>query len=344
MLLGIHPGPDFDPPTAAALLGVEPRDAERILEDLLDSQLLLQHEAGRYAFHDLVRSFALSLWEESARNQKDTAVGKLLHYYLGVTNEACSMLFPGLRPTGYPPSAGAPGLPSFPDARAARRWYDLLLQGIELHRELDSVRRESIALYNISSLHLWQGRSTEAILAAERAATLCRDVGEQEHERAALNDLAIAHLDRGEGTAAQKWLDRALALGENSAMPRNRAMSLALRAVLCQRRGRGEEATAHIGQALALVRPLGTATWQCEVENIAGLVHRHAGDYANVLRLHRSAYQRALNIGYRIGMAHGLHGLVSAETALGLQEPARENGLSAEELFATMDIPRVILE
>ncbi|MFI5984724.1 BTAD domain-containing putative transcriptional regulator [Streptomyces sp. NPDC051555] len=468
MLLGIHPGPDFDPPTAAALLGVEPRDAERILEDLLDSQLLLQHEAGRYAFHDLVRSFALSLWEESARNQKDTAVGKLLHYYLGATKEACRILFPGLRPIGYPPNAGAPGLPSFPDARAARRWYDresrnlqatvrlgqkhdlhraasylarntvlhlhaqgairdfrelaevavaaarrsadpqalclslgnlasahqilgefpstlvvaeeglrvarshgdrlsegafmdqlgwahtalgnlsegydLLLQGIELHRELDSLRRESIALCNISSLHLWQGRSTEAILAAERAATLCRDVGEQEHERAALNDLAIAHLDRGEDTAAQKWLDRALALGENSAMPRNRAMSLALRAVLCQRRGQGEEASAHIGQALALVRPLGTATWQCEVENIAGLVHRHAGDYANALRLHRSAYQRALNIGYRIGMAHGLHGLESAETALGIQEAARENGFSAEELFATMDIPRPILE
>ncbi|MER5541598.1 BTAD domain-containing putative transcriptional regulator [Streptomyces sp. NPDC001118] len=467
MLLGVHPGPDFDPHTAAALVGITPKDAEHMLEDLLDSQLLQQREAGRYAFHDLVRSFALSLWDDSARHQKDTAVGKLLNYYLGATNEACRILFPGLRQCESSPTGNALGLPAFCDAQAARQWYDresrnlqatvrlgqkhdfhrsasylarntvlhlhaqgairdyrelaeiavaaarrsadpqalclslgnlasahqilgefpltmevaeeglrvarshgdrlseaafmdqlgwahivlgnlsegyvLLLQGIELHRELDNLRRESIALCNISTLHLWQGRPAEAISAAERAVTLCQEVGEQEHEVAALNDLVIAHLDRGDGAAAQRYLDRALALGENSAMPRNRAMSLALRAVLCQRNGQGDEASTHIGQALALVRPLGTATWQCEVENIAGLVHRQDGDHENALRLHRSAYQRALNIGYRIGMAHGLHGLVNAEKALGKHESARERMRNCAELFAAMKIPRVIL-
>lgn len=471
MLLGVHPGPDFDPHAAAALIGVTPRDAELTLEDLLDAQLLLQHEAGRYSFHDLVRSFAHSLWNDTVRHQKDTAAGRLLNYYLGATDAACRILFPGLRPYDPAPAGQATGLPSLPTfsgGRAARGWYeresrnlqatvrlgqrhgfhrlasylarntvlhlhaqgaiqdyrelaevavaaarrsadpqalclslgnlasahqilgefsltmdvaaeglqvarthgdhvseaafmdqigwahivlgnlsegyDLLLRGIRLHRELGSVRRESIALCNLSTLHLWQGRPAEAITAAERAAALCKESGEHEHEIAALNDLVIAHLDRGDDKTARTHLDRALKLGENSTMPRNRAMSLALRAVLCQRGGDGDEALTHIGRALALLKPLGTATWQCEVENAAGLVHQLAGNHEESLRLHGSAYQRASNIGYRIGMAHGLHGLVSAEQALGKHKAAREHLHEAAELFAAMGIRRAILD
>lgn len=468
MLLGVHPGPNFDPHAAAALTDMTPKDAEQMLEDLLDSQLLQQHETGRYSFHDLIRSFALSLWDDSVRHEKDTAVGRLLNYYLGATNEACRILFPGLRQYASAPTGSAPGLPAFADAQSARRWYDresrglqatvrlgqkqdfhrlasylarntvlhlhaqgdiqdfrelaevavaaarratdtqalslslanlasahqilgefrlatqaaeeglrvarsqgdpvseaafldmlgwahivlgdlsegydLLTRGIALHREFGAVRRESIVLCNLSTLHLWQGRTTEAIAAAERAVMLCQEVGEREHEVAALNDLVIAHLDAGDDASAQKHLDRALALGEHSAMPRNRAMSLALRAVLHQRRGQGAEVTAYIDQALALVSPLGTVTWQCEVENIAGLVHRRCGDYEKALNLHRSAHQRASGIGYRMGMAQGLHGMAEAEKSLGKHENARGHLHSAEELFAAMKIPRAVLD
>ncbi|MFG2285867.1 BTAD domain-containing putative transcriptional regulator [Streptomyces sp. NPDC048595] len=467
MLLGVHPGPNFDPHAAAALTDMTPKDAEQMLEDLLDSQLLQQHEAGRYSFHDLIRSFARSLWDDSVRHEKDTAVGRLLNYYMGATNEACRILFPGLRQYASAPAGNAPGLPAFGDAQAARRWYDresrglqaavrlgqrhdfhrlasylarntvlhlhaqgaiqdfrelaevavaaarraadsqalclslanlasahqilgefraatevaeeglrvagqygdpvseaafldllgwahivlgslsegydLLLRGIGLHREFGTLRRESIALCNLSTLHLWQGRTAEAIAAAERAVMLCQEVGEREHEVAALNDLVIAHLDGGDDASAQRYLDRALALGEDSAMPRNRAMSLALRAVLHQRNGQGDEVMTCIEQALALVGPLGTVTWQCEVENIAGLVHQRGGDHDRALGLHRSAHQRALGIEYRMGMAHGLHGMAKAEKSLGRHEAAREHLRSAEELFAAMNIPRAIL-
>ncbi|AGS70787.1 AfsR/SARP family transcriptional regulator [Streptomyces collinus] len=478
-LLGVHPGPNFDPHAAAALTDLTPKDAEQMLEDLLDSQLLQQHEAGRYSFHDLIRSFALSLWDDSARHEKDTAVGRLMNYYLRATNEACRILFPGLRQYASAPTGDAPGLPAFRDAQTARRWYDresrglqatvrlgqkhdfhrlasylarntvlhlhaqgaiwdfrklaevavsaarraadtqalclslanlasahqilgefrsateaaeeglrvarshgdtvseaafldllgwahivlgslsegydLLLRGIGLHREFGNIRRESIALCNLSTLHLWQGRNAEAIAAAERAVLLCQEVGEQEHEVAALNDLVIAHLDRGDDASAQRHLDRALTLGEHSAMPRNRAMSLALRALLHQRGGqggkrddgggdgRGDEVMTYVDQALALVGPLGTVTWQCEVENIAGLVHQRGGNHDRALGLHRSAHQRALDIGYRMGMAQGLHGMAKAEQSLGNHEIAREHLRSAEELFAAMNIPRAIL-
>lgn len=57
-LLGLHPGPDFDAPAAAALAAVTVPEAERLLEDLVDDHLLRQSTAGRYRFHALVRRHA----------------------------------------------------------------------------------------------------------------------------------------------------------------------------------------------------------------------------------------------------------------------------------------------
>jgi DNA-binding SARP family transcriptional activator len=57
-LLGLHPGPDFDAPAAAALAAVAVPEAERLLENLVDDHLLRQSAAGRYRFHALVRRHA----------------------------------------------------------------------------------------------------------------------------------------------------------------------------------------------------------------------------------------------------------------------------------------------
>ncbi|GAA3013180.1 AfsR/SARP family transcriptional regulator [Actinokineospora diospyrosa] len=58
-LLGLHPGPDLDATAAAALTQVD--DPAGGLEELLDANLLQQHEPGRYRMHDLVRAHAARL-------------------------------------------------------------------------------------------------------------------------------------------------------------------------------------------------------------------------------------------------------------------------------------------
>ncbi|WP_457452118.1 AfsR/SARP family transcriptional regulator [Streptomyces sp. M18.1] len=57
-LLGLHPGPDVGSRAAAALAGVTPERAERLLEDLLDAHMVRQDEADRYTLHDLLRQYA----------------------------------------------------------------------------------------------------------------------------------------------------------------------------------------------------------------------------------------------------------------------------------------------
>jgi DNA-binding SARP family transcriptional activator/tetratricopeptide (TPR) repeat protein len=95
-LLGLHPGPDFDVYLAAAAAGLDPATAEDVLEDLLDVNLLRQRTPGRYEFHDLLRDHAsaTALSADSAEERR-AAVGRMLDYYLRMTELTDDLLAPG---------------------------------------------------------------------------------------------------------------------------------------------------------------------------------------------------------------------------------------------------------
>ncbi|EMD28384.1 AfsR/SARP family transcriptional regulator [Amycolatopsis azurea] len=77
-LLGRNPGADIGVPAAAALAGIGEREAERLLEDLLDAHLLRQPALGRYSFHDLIAEHARNAAHDE---EAAPAVGRLLDHY-----------------------------------------------------------------------------------------------------------------------------------------------------------------------------------------------------------------------------------------------------------------------
>jgi len=124
LLLGLHPGAGIDKYAAAALTATTPAEAEEILEDLLDVHLLHQPAIGLYSFHDLVRSFARSLWEPGPQTQSTGALGRLLAFYVAATEEACRVLFPGWRRydvASHGPPAELPPLGTEPEALS---WFE----------------------------------------------------------------------------------------------------------------------------------------------------------------------------------------------------------------------------
>ena len=78
--LGLIPGQDFDPYAAANLLQSDHRTAARMLDTLLDHNLLIQHTSGRYRLHDLVRDYARTL-TTADNGETEAALGHLLDYY-----------------------------------------------------------------------------------------------------------------------------------------------------------------------------------------------------------------------------------------------------------------------
>ena len=85
-LLGLIPGPDFTAPAAAALLGAETGDAERLLDTLASVNLVQRHAADRYLFHDLLRRYAAQLARDDP--DRDLAWRRLCDWYLAGARDA----------------------------------------------------------------------------------------------------------------------------------------------------------------------------------------------------------------------------------------------------------------
>ncbi|MER6961324.1 BTAD domain-containing putative transcriptional regulator [Streptomyces sp. NPDC000618] len=126
-LLGLHPGPDFTVPTAAALAGEPVAGARVLLAELADAHLLAERSPGRYACHDLLRAYATELVHatESA-GERRAAVRRLLDHCLH-TAHAAALLFDAPTSVITPVAPAEPALPSvrpqpLADESAALAW------------------------------------------------------------------------------------------------------------------------------------------------------------------------------------------------------------------------------
>ncbi|MEU7240912.1 AfsR/SARP family transcriptional regulator [Streptomyces sparsogenes] len=78
-LLGLVDAPDISLPAAAALLDLDPRHAEDLLESLVDASLLDSVAPGRYGYQDLVRLYARACAErDEPPEHRDAALSRLL--------------------------------------------------------------------------------------------------------------------------------------------------------------------------------------------------------------------------------------------------------------------------
>jgi DNA-binding SARP family transcriptional activator len=92
-LFSVIPTPSFPGWTAAALLNRDPFDAEEVLQQLVEAQLLdtvaIPGEHPRYRFHDLIRVYAYErLVEEDAEQDRHAAVVRLLGTWLAMAETA----------------------------------------------------------------------------------------------------------------------------------------------------------------------------------------------------------------------------------------------------------------
>ncbi|WP_326671534.1 AfsR/SARP family transcriptional regulator [Streptomyces sp. NBC_01257] len=118
-LLGLAPLPDFRLWTAAALLGLDPPQAERRLESLVRAHLLeARQQTGartpvHYGFHSLLRSLALEILAEGPASVVPEATDRLGRACVELARRADALLTPGrdrLAASDGLPVAGPPGL------------------------------------------------------------------------------------------------------------------------------------------------------------------------------------------------------------------------------------------
>jgi DNA-binding SARP family transcriptional activator len=288
-LLGLHPGPDFDAYLAAAVASVGLAEAERELEALVDDHLLQEPAPGRYRFHDLLRDQAQAAAREAEPDTaRSEAIGRMLDYYLQVTQEADSRIAPGRgwtrRDPAHPPAAA----PSLTDQAAALSWC----------------QREYANLMSVISY------------AAEH--------GWHEHAWRLPHGLWYFFLIRSH---IQDWIaTHHLALSATSHLHDDAARAETLKnlGTACWQAARHSEAIRHEQQALELFRRIGDRHGEAATLGNLGTIHLFACRYPQSLEQHGQALDRYRHSADRRGTAITLTNIGRAHLQLGQYHPAVE--------------------
>lgn len=93
-LCSLHPGDDFSADSTGILLGMPAAEADRVLEDLLEANMLMQHAKNRYRFHDLLGLYSRRLLAEDAEGE--TARTRMYSWYAETVTAAMDWAYPQL--------------------------------------------------------------------------------------------------------------------------------------------------------------------------------------------------------------------------------------------------------
>ncbi|WP_241989715.1 MULTISPECIES: AfsR/SARP family transcriptional regulator [unclassified Streptomyces] len=121
--LGLHPGPEFTTPAAAALLDLPYDTTERLLEGLVACHLLREPVPDRYRYHDLLREYACSLSESAdGEEERRRALERLTDFYVATADLADRAAYPRRVRPAVPAPARPEPRPLLRDAAGARSW------------------------------------------------------------------------------------------------------------------------------------------------------------------------------------------------------------------------------
>lgn len=201
-LLALHPGPEIDAPTAAALLDDAPAAGRQALADLAALHLLTESRPGRYQAHDLVRLYCGQLAEEElAAGDRELTTQRLVDYYLAATAAGSVVIFGDDRTPRGPVDVVPRALPRFGHTRDALRWWGpeapVIRKLIDIcvashdHERAWRLAHNAISYYICTDIGAWLDCATRALHAAE----LLRDPAASARAHTSMG-IVLGQLDR----------------------------------------------------------------------------------------------------------------------------------------------------
>jgi tetratricopeptide (TPR) repeat protein len=283
-LAGLHPGPDFDRFTVAALAATSPESAGSTLEQLARAHLIQPAAHGRYAMHDLLRAYARELAEaEDGTDGGRAALTRLSGYYLHTASAAMEVLFPEeshRRPRLSPPAGGAPPVA---DPLEARAWLDAELPSLvaaikhaAYHGDPDHAIRLAGTVFRALET---TGRYPEIITIYTCSLHAARRAGDRAGEAEALNNLTVVDLRQSRYQYAADRLLQTLDLYEATGDHLGRARALGNLGIVRFQQGRYPEAVHYQERALEYYRRIGDQTGEARTLNNLGIILLRHGRY-----------------------------------------------------------------
>lgn len=199
--LGLHYGDEYCIGAAALLSGTGREQAEDLLDELLDENLVYECMPGRYRFHDLIRGYARECAHDAeSEAERAAAVHRLLAGYLHTTAAARDACDPHARPVPVDDiDVDRSVVPTFRTKNDGMVWYELersnLAAGVQTaaeHGHSDITWRFALVLLSFYYLTKhWDDWVATHRLALDATTS----AGDREGQAHALNGLGVAYSD-----------------------------------------------------------------------------------------------------------------------------------------------------
>jgi tetratricopeptide (TPR) repeat protein/DNA-binding SARP family transcriptional activator len=304
-LVSLHPGPQFDRYSTAALTGTTAREADQMLAVLACGHLVQPAGLDRYTMHDLLRGYARDLaaagdGEEAQR----AALTRLFDYYLQTAADAMDVMHPAerhRRPRIHPSTA--PGRP--------------LATSADSHAWLDSERASLVAVATYTARNGWPGHTTalsatlfryldvgshfpEALTIHSYARQAASQVADRPAECAALISLGCIEFRQCRYRQARGYFRGALALAREVGDQVGEARTLQNLGLVDLQQGRYEQAADYLAQALPQYRAVGDRSGEARTLANLGGIEMRQGRYEQA----SSHLQQALVLNQESGDRH----------------------------------------
>jgi DNA-binding SARP family transcriptional activator len=300
-LLGPHPGPDLSAPAAASLAGIGLPRTRTLLAELTRAHLVTEHAPGRYAFHDLLRTYAAQLAHSIDTDaERRAAQLRMLDHYLHTAHAAARLLQPHL--DGSDLAVARPG--TTPERLTEREqavgWFRVehpVLVAAVTHAANAGLDTHAFQLARALAVYLMRAHWHDLAHTQETALRAARRFGDR---------AAQAHAHRGVGRAesllgryadAATHLEHALDLLRDLGDRTGQAHTELAFGLLLERQGHHREAIARCEQALALFRTTNHQVGQARSLNGIGWCHAQLGEFDQAI----TSCQQALALQQQIG-------------------------------------------
>ncbi len=287
-LLAVHPGPYIAAPAAASLAGVDISQARRLLSRLTRAHLIAERSPGRYAFHDLLRAYAMELTHEyDSADDRRSALHRVLDHYLHSAVAAGRAFTPHREPVAVAPARSGVTVETFGEHAQALTWFTLehpvliaaLQRAADASFETHAWQLAWSLMEYLDQLGHWHDQRTVHRIALGAAHRIADPAG----QAYACHGMGLADLRMGRYDRARGHLLRSLNLHGEVANHIGQARIHVALNMTAERQGRDEELLYHARRSLELYQVAGHRKGEAYALNNLGWAYARLGDFQQTL-------------------------------------------------------------
>jgi DNA-binding SARP family transcriptional activator/Tfp pilus assembly protein PilF len=337
-LLGLHPGPDVSLAAAASLAGISRGEASSALRELTRVHALAEHVPGRFAFHDLLRAYAVDRAETIDSEADRTAAERRCRDHYLHTGHAGALQSNSLRkPLDLNPLTPGAVPEEFSGRNQALAWFEaenpimlaLLTKAIASGDDQYAWQ----ITWTMAPFYYRRGRWHEGITVQRQALQAAERLGDPVGLGHAHYELGRGQVLTGDYAQAEAHLSTALDIFGRLGDRANEATVHQGFGALFETQGRYAQALVHAREAMRVAEEIGPASTLAGLENSVGWLYAHLGHCEEALVYCQRSLEFQRQIGYPGGEADTLDSLGYTHRRMGNYQQAADCYRQAVDIF-----------